>query len=215
MMRSFAAEFAEIADQIKAGKPTELCGLSELCGSFGFLVGLFQRFEDDVPAFAVRERPASQGDRQGDLQRRHVPVLTRAPAFHQHTKWLQQVVRRVVVAMIVLDAREDGKLASGPKMDLKKADAVDDVIVDALGVAVQTDPGTTASYPRGYCADCWCRKSTEPRSREAPETTHATRIAVSERVRVVGNRTWLLSWTRQAQPQPQNNMQDPGPVTQI
>jgi hypothetical protein len=40
-----------------------------------------------------------------------------------------------VVAVIVLHTSEDGKLASRPKVDLKKTDAVDDVIVDALRVA--------------------------------------------------------------------------------
>ena len=49
-------------------------------------------------------------------------------------KRLEQVVRRIVLAVLVLDAREDRELPARPDMDLELRHAVDDMVVDPLGV---------------------------------------------------------------------------------
>ena len=56
------------------------------------------------------------------------------PASSDDAKRLQQVVGRIVLAVRVLDAGEDRELAARPQVDFELADAVDDVVVDALGV---------------------------------------------------------------------------------
>ena len=65
---------------------------------------------------------------------RDLPPLLGAPRFHRHAVRLQQVLGRVVIAMRVLNAFEDGELAPWPHVDFELPDAVDDVVVDALGV---------------------------------------------------------------------------------
>ena len=60
--------------------------------------------------------------------------LARLPCIEHDPIRLQQVVGGVVLAVLVLDAREDRELAPRAQVHLELADAVDDVIVDALGV---------------------------------------------------------------------------------
>ncbi len=74
-------------------------------------VAVKARFSDGISQRCVA-RPFSNGDAKG----------------------LEQVLRRLVFAMRVLHALEDRELAPRPHVDLEQADAVDDVIVDALGV---------------------------------------------------------------------------------
>jgi hypothetical protein len=67
-----------------------------------------------------------------------------AAAFELDAEWFEQVVGRVVLAMLFLDALEEGELAARPHVELEVADAVDEVIVDALAV---TAVGLTARLP--------------------------------------------------------------------
>src|SRR4029078_11401545 len=98
-------------------------------------LGFLERFEEDVPAFAVREGSAGQCDREGNLERRDLPALAGSPALHQDPERLEKGFRRLVLAMLVLDAFKDGDLAPRAQVHFKETDAVDDVIVDALGIA--------------------------------------------------------------------------------
>ncbi len=58
-----------------------------------------------------------------------------APGFQRDVVWPQQILGRIVIAMLILDAFENRELALRPKVYLEAADTVDDVVVHSLGVA--------------------------------------------------------------------------------
>src|SRR5262245_65234200 len=95
---------------------------------------LFQRLEHDEPALAVGARAAAKRDGEREVQGWHFPVLRRACALQEDAVRREQVVGRIVLAVIVLDAWENRELASGSQMHLVLSDAVDDMVVDALAV---------------------------------------------------------------------------------
>jgi hypothetical protein len=100
------------------------------------LVGRFlQRFEDNEPAFTIASRTAGQRDRQCNAERWNFPPLARAPRLHGNARRIEQVVRRRVLPVIVLDSVEHGELVPRSHVDLDSSDAVHDVVVDALGEA--------------------------------------------------------------------------------
>ena len=99
--------------------------------------------------------------------------------------------------MLILDAWKDGKLASGAQVDLKEADAVDDVIVDALGVAsglIQARlPAALENIARIAAVGDPLRLGGARRQKRYREQN----CRPARESEVVENRTWLLSWTRQ------------------
>src|SRR5215510_2900968 len=94
----------------------------------------FETLKKDVPALAIGPRPAGQRGREAQVERRNVPALLGPAGFERHTIGLEQVLGRIVVAVRVLDAVVDRELAPRPHVDLELADAVDEVVVDPLGV---------------------------------------------------------------------------------
>src|SRR6266550_8290502 len=95
---------------------------------------LVDRLEQDVPALAIGPRSAGKGHCHGEVQRGDLPPLLRAAGLHRDTERLQQVLRRLVIAVLVLDALENGEFAPRSHVDLEDGYAVDDVVVDALRV---------------------------------------------------------------------------------
>src|SRR5215471_2674405 len=77
---------------------------------------LLERLEDDEPALAVHARAPGQCDREGEIQRWNLPAMAGPAGLERHEKGLQQVLWRGVVAMVVLDALEDGKFAFRPEV---------------------------------------------------------------------------------------------------
>src|SRR5262245_25713984 len=96
--------------------------------------GFFETLKKDVPALAIGPRSAGQRDREAQVQRRNVPALLGPAGFECDAERLEQVLGRIVVAVGVLDAVEDRELTTRTHVDLELADAVDDVVVDALAV---------------------------------------------------------------------------------
>src|SRR5206468_10154832 len=92
------------------------------------------------PALAVGTRAAGERRRECEVQGRDLPALLRAPCVHRDSERLQQVLRRLVIAVRVLDALEDRELAARTHMDFELRHAVDEVIVDALGVRAVAIP---------------------------------------------------------------------------
>ena len=96
---------------------------------------LLQRLEHDEPAVAVVARPAGQRRGERQVERRDLPPLTGAAALDGDLMRTQQVVRRRMIAVLFLNALEDRELGAWAHVHLELRDAVDDVVVDALGVA--------------------------------------------------------------------------------
>ncbi len=96
---------------------------------------LAERLEEDEPAFAVGTRAAGQGHGKDKIERRNFPPLLGAAGLHRDSMRLQQVLRRSVLAVLVVDTLEDGELAARSQMYLELADAVDDMVVHTFGVA--------------------------------------------------------------------------------
>ena len=94
-----------------------------------------QRLEEDEPAFAVAARAAGERRRERQIERGDLPPLPGAATLHRDLIRLQQVVGRRVLAVLVLDALEDRELGPWTHVHFELRDAVDDVVVDALGVA--------------------------------------------------------------------------------
>src|SRR6185436_10082836 len=88
----------------------------------------------DEPALAIGARAAAERDGEREVQGRHFPVLRRARALQEDAERREEVVGRIVLAVLVLDAGENRELASGSQMHLVLSHAVDDVVVDALAV---------------------------------------------------------------------------------
>ena len=173
---------------------------------------LVEGLEDDVPALAIGEGAAGKRHCQRDFERRDVPVLTGSPALHEHAIRLQQVVGRVVLAVLVLNALKNRELASRAEMNLKQADAVDDVIVNALRISAgliqarlpaafkNVSRITTIGNPLGV-------GRTRHQNGERNESTRQRQDSKSRKTHVAPFMdTAALR---------QNNMQNPGPVTQI
>ena len=64
-------------------------------------------------------------------------MLAGPPAFHQYSVGLQKVFRRVMLAMLILDTLKNGELAPRSEVNLELSYAVDDVVVDAFGIAAR------------------------------------------------------------------------------
>src|SRR5207248_11122416 len=88
----------------------------------------------EEPALAVSPRAAGEGRREREIERGNLPFLLRATELQRDAERLQQVLRRIVVAVDVLDAFEDRELAARPHVHFELPHAIDDVVVDALGV---------------------------------------------------------------------------------
>src|ERR1700704_2559856 len=65
---------------------------------------LVERLEQDVPALAVGSRSAGEGHCHGEVQRGDLPPLLRPAGLHRNPERLQQVIRRLVIAVRVLSA---------------------------------------------------------------------------------------------------------------
>src|SRR5262249_10943289 len=72
--------------------------------------------------------------REHEIQRGNFPSLLRAAGIHRDGERLEQVLGRIVIAVRVLDAWEDGEFAPRPHVDLELRHAVDEVIVHALRI---------------------------------------------------------------------------------
>src|SRR2546430_2193322 len=92
---------------------------------------LLHRAQNDEPALAVGTRSARQRRREHHVERRNLPALFRPTGVERHPVRLQQVFRRIVVAVRVLHALEQRELAARSHVQLEPV-AVDDVVVDAL-----------------------------------------------------------------------------------
>jgi hypothetical protein len=97
--------------------------------------GLFERFEENEPAFAVGARAAGKCGSECELERRDFPAALGTAALHRDRMGLQEVLRRSVIAVFVLDVVEDRELPSGAHVDFELAHTVHNVIVHALGIA--------------------------------------------------------------------------------
>src|SRR6187431_65046 len=96
---------------------------------------LLQRLEDDEPAVAVAARAAGERRRERQAERGDLPPLLGAASLHRNLERTQQVVGRRVIAVLVLDTLEDRELGARTHVHFELRDTVDDVVVDALGVA--------------------------------------------------------------------------------
>ena len=82
---------------------------------------------------SVREPPPSVTENASFSDGISQRCFARVPSI-AHAERLQQVFRRIVLAMLVLDAGENRELAARPEVHFELRHAVDDVVVDALGV---------------------------------------------------------------------------------
>src|SRR6202008_483184 len=101
--------------------------------------------EEDVPALAIRAGAAAESDGEGQVQGGNLPSLSGPGALHGYLVRLEKVIRWVVRGVIVLDPLENRELAPGSQMNLVLAEAVDHVVVHALGVT--TRAGLLARLP--------------------------------------------------------------------
>src|SRR5437763_8068680 len=84
------------------------------------LVGrLFERLEKNEPALAVGARAAGKGDGECEIERRDLPALLGATRVHRDGVRLQQIVRRGVVAVLVLHVVENREFASRSHVDFE------------------------------------------------------------------------------------------------
>src|SRR5947207_760626 len=67
--------------------------------------------EQKVPALAVAARAARECDGKDEVERRDLPLVAREVPFDVEPVRLQEVARRVVLAMLVPYALEDRELA--------------------------------------------------------------------------------------------------------
>src|SRR5437773_1525936 len=83
---------------------------------------LFERLEVDEPALAVGPRAAGERHREHDAERGNLPAVLGAGALELDDERLQEVLGRIVIAVVVLDAAEDRELAARPHVDLEPPD---------------------------------------------------------------------------------------------
>ena len=93
----------------KLHQPCGSCSTFDCRAAMTSMRRFFQRFEDDVPALAVHARAAGERGRKGQVERRDFPPVLRAAQLQLQPERLQQVVRRVVFAMLLLYTFEEGE----------------------------------------------------------------------------------------------------------
>ena len=93
-----------------------------------------ERREQDVPTLAVAPCSAGERHRKNEMKGRDLPLVLRQIAFPAQTERLKQIGLGVVLAVLLLNARENRELALRAHMDLEPGYSVDDVLVDALAI---------------------------------------------------------------------------------
>src|SRR5579884_1327165 len=93
---------------------------------------LFERRQDDEPALAVGARAAGERGGEHEIQRRDLPPLLRTAGIERQPVRLEEVFRRVVIPVRVLNAAEERELAARPHVELEDAPRSGDVVVHAL-----------------------------------------------------------------------------------
>src|SRR5439155_625584 len=72
---------------------------------------LFERRERNEPALAIGARTTGHRDREDQIERCNLPLAAGTAGFHRDSIRLEQVLRRVVLAVLFLDSVEDRELA--------------------------------------------------------------------------------------------------------
>src|SRR5262245_40058221 len=110
-------------------------------------VTLVERLQQDVPRFAIGARPATERDAECQHQRGNLPALLGEVVFHPNAIPVQQVLRRVVPPVLVLDALEHRELTARAEVNLELPYTVHNVVVDALG---ELPPPVRARLPASF-----------------------------------------------------------------